>query len=75
MFVIIGKQKPAISLRVSHCDHTSRVSKSVATPQLLGTHRVKNAAPFYGTRKSITTIRTARQSTSTPPFHKHTQNF
>ena len=60
MFVIIAKQKHAIPLRVSYCDYTPRASKSVATPQLLVTHRVKIPPPFYGARRSITVIRTAR---------------
>ena len=46
MLVIITQQKHAIPLRVSHCDYTPRASKSVATPQLVVTHKVKNAAHF-----------------------------
>jgi hypothetical protein len=72
MLVIIAKQKHAISIRVGHCDYTPGASKSVTTPQLLVTHTVKNAAPFFGTRKSIND----QDSTpfGTPSFHKNTQN-
>jgi hypothetical protein len=73
MLEIIAQQKHAISLRVSHCDYTPRVSNSVVTSHLLFTHRVKNAAPSYGTRKSITVIRTARNSQHTPPTHPTTK--
>jgi len=74
MLVIIARQKHAVTLRVSHCDYTPRASKSVATPQLLVTHKLKNATPFYGTRKSITVVRAAPHSTPLP-LQKYTKRL
>jgi hypothetical protein len=41
MFVITVKQKHAIYIRVSHCDYAPRATKSVATPHVTVSHRVK----------------------------------